>query len=111
VGAAILLAAGVLAGVTLSGQHARTGDAVPAAAAPAAVASSASAAASPPAEVVNTGTATLFGQLTAPGVELMNFAFFNPDGNYVGAQSPESDYYVFSVATMKLVRKFSVPGA
>jgi hypothetical protein len=116
VGAAVLLVAGVIVGVTLSGQHARTGGAALAASAPAAPASSASpssasAAASPPAEVVNTGTATLVGQLTAPGDELMNYAFFSPDGNYVGAQSPKSDYYVFSVGTMKLVRKFSVPGA
>ena len=115
-GAAVLLVAGIIVGVTLSGQHARTGGGAPAASASSpsassASASSASAAASPPAEVINTGTATLVGQLTAPGGALMNFAFFSPDGNYVGAQSPKSDYYVFSAASMKLVRKFSVPGA
>ena len=124
-GAAVLLVAGVIVGVTLSGQHSRTSGAALAASAPAASASSASsnsasaptasassaaAAAAPPAAVV-TGTATLVGQLTAPGGGPMNFAFFSPDGNYVGGQSPKSDYYVFSVASMKLVRTFSVPGA
>jgi serine/threonine protein kinase/WD40 repeat protein len=124
--AAVLLVAGVIVGVTLSGQHSRTGGAALAASAnsasassapassapaPAASASSAPAAAAPPAAVVNTGTATLVGQLTAPGGELMNSAFFSPDGNYIGGQSPKSDYYVFSVASMKLVRRFSVPGA
>ena len=121
VGAAILLVAGVIVGVTLSGQHSPTGGPTLAASAPAASASSpsassasassASAAAPPPAAVVNTGTATLVGQLTAPGDGLMNYAFFSPDGNYVAGQSPKSDYYVFSVETMKLVRTFSVPGA
>jgi WD40 repeat protein len=61
--------------------------------------------------VVNTGTATLIGQLTAPGGALMNQAFFSPDGNYVGAASTKSDYYVFNAGTRKLVREFSVPGA
>ena len=109
--AAILLVAGVIVGVTLAGEHSRTGGATLAASAPAASARSASAATSPPADVINTGTATLVGQLTAPGGALMNYAFFSSDGDYIGAQSPKSDYYVFSAETMKLVRKFSVPGA
>ena len=104
--AAILLVAGVIVGVTLAGQHSRAGGA-----APTAPASSAPAAAAPTAEVVNTGTASLVGQLTAPGGVPMSSGLFSADGNYVGAASPKGVYYVFSVESMKLVRKFSVPGA
>jgi serine/threonine-protein kinase len=114
--AAVLLVAGVIVGIALSGQHSRTGGPTlaasrPAASTPTASAPAASAAVPPPAEVVNTGTATLVGQLTAPGGALMDEAFFSPDGNYVGGEGIKSDYYVFSAETMKLVRKFSVPGA
>jgi WD40 repeat protein len=104
--AVILLVAGVIVGVTLSGQHARTGGA-----APAASASSASAAAPPPAEVANTGTATLVGQLTAPGGALMNWGMFSADGNYVGAASTKGHIYVFSAESMKLVIKLYVADA
>ncbi len=106
VAAAILVVAGVIVGVTLSRQHARTGGA-----AQAALASSAPAVASPPAEVVNTGTATLVGQLTAPGGALMNWGAFSADGNYVVAASTKGHVYVFSAESKKLVRKFYLAGA
>jgi WD40 repeat protein len=109
--AVILLVAGVVVGVTLSGQHARTGGAAPGVSAGSAAPSSASAAAPPPAEVANMGTATLVGQLTAPGGALMNWGMFSADGNYVDAASPKGHTYVFSAGSMKLVRKFYVAGA
>ena len=42
------------------------------------------------------GTATLVGQLTAPGGALMDWAFFSADGNYIGAEGTKGDSYVFS---------------
>ena len=112
--------ASVIVGVTLAGQHGKSGGSAtstppangsnhPAAGTTAATA--ATAATTPSGgEVAHTGTASLVGSLAAPGGKLMRYAFFSADGQYITAASTTADVYIFSAETLKLVKTVTVGG-
>ena len=112
--AVAVLVAGVIVGVTLISQHAKTGSGAhgaatsAGAAAPSAGGTASSAAGSSAGEAEHSGTAVLVGSLSAPGGAAMNSAFFSTDGNYVAAVSATADVYVFSAETLSLVKTVSV---
>ena len=109
VAAAVLLVAGVIAGVTLAGQHGKTGG--PSAPTGSAGGTGTSASTGTSAGVADqTGTATLVGSFTAPGGGPMSYAFFSADGNYVAAASTKADVYIFSAETLKPIQTLSVGG-
>lgn len=111
--AAAVVVAGVLVGVTLSGQTGNAGNASAlrspsGATTPAAARTSPSSSSPPTAQADHTGTAVLVGSLSAPGGSLMKNAFFSPDGNYVAAASTKSEIYIFSAETLRHVKTVSV---
>jgi hypothetical protein len=99
---ALVLVAGVIAGIALTG-HGK---------------SSAGPGPSPtvttpgPGSTVNqpdhTGTASPVGNLFAPAGHTMTDAFFSADGSYIIADSGGTDLYVFSTQSMSLVKTLSV---
>jgi WD40 repeat protein len=103
VAAAVLLVAGVIVGVTLAGQHGKTGGS------PTRTASTGST--TPLAAAADqTGTASLVGSLAAPDGGPMKYALFSADGNYIVAASTGADAYVFSAGTLKRIQTMSLGG-
>jgi serine/threonine protein kinase len=98
VAAAVVLGAGVIAGVTLSGQHGESNG----------PAGSSSGTASSSGGAGQTGTASLVASLSAPDGNPMRRAFFSADGNYIAAASTKADIYIFSTETRKLIQTVSV---
>jgi serine/threonine protein kinase len=85
--AAVLLVAGVVLGVLVSGHHGNG---------PGGSGGTAS------------STASLVGTLTAPGGNLMDSAFFSADGKYIAAGTTGADAYIWNAATRQLIRTVSV---
>jgi len=114
VAAAVLVVAGVITGVVLSGQHGKSGGSalIAGGSSSAAAGTTASTAVTTPSggEVAHTGTASLVGSLAAPGGKLMRYAFFSADGEYITAASTTADVYIFSAETLKLVKTVTVGG-
>lgn len=105
--AALVLVAGVIAGIALTGQHGKPGG-TSASSQPAVKSSSPAASSSPANQSDRTGTATLVGTLSAPGGHPMTNAFFSTDGTDIVASSGGADVYVFSAQTQSLVKAVSV---
>jgi serine/threonine protein kinase len=101
--AAVLLAAGVIVGVTLSGQHGKTGGS-PGPTVSAGNTTPSAAAAD------RTGTASLVGSLAAPGNAPMSYAFFSADGNDIAVAGTKADVYVFSAETLTRIQTIAVGG-
>jgi hypothetical protein len=103
VAAAVVLVAGVIVGVTLSGQHGTRGGS-PGPSGSATPSASRTTASAPP----QTGTATLVGSVAAPGGSPLAGAFFSRDGKYIAGASTKSDVYVWSTSTFQRVGTVSV---
>jgi serine/threonine-protein kinase len=113
VAAAVVLVAGVFAGITLSGQHGKTGGSTgptgsttPSSSGSTTPSASGTTASRP----AQTGTATLVGSVTAPGGNSMTLAFFSTDGKYVVGASAKSDLYIWSTSPFQRVNTVSVGG-
>jgi serine/threonine-protein kinase len=123
--AGVLLVAGVIAGVALSGSHGRNPGQGASSSAPAAPQSAtapslagttsraAAATAAAPAATGADGservTAERAGTFSVPGANLRSGAFLSADGTYLAAGDGKSGVYVFSAETMTRVATVSVP--
>jgi serine/threonine-protein kinase len=99
--AALVLAAGVIVGVTLSSQHASTSTSN-------SNGQRSSPTPPPASDNAHTGTVTLVASLAAPGNVPLTTGFFSTDGNYIAAAGTKADIYIFSAESRKRIQTVSV---